>query len=476
MTIREVERRCGMERANIRFYEREGLLTPQRAENGYRTYTEEDVQLLLRIRLLRSLHIGLDEIGALVRGERALEETLSEQLDALAREQREILCAQNVCLQMREAHADFKTLDAEKYLAQLDERPQPQFTYPRAWDKAAPLRCPVRRYLAYEIDGVIFSFAAWGIYALCGGMLLQAEQVLLLLLAFAMRLIFEPLQLHLFGTTAGNALLGLYIETEDGTKPTFSEGWSRLWARLWYGMGMGIPIFSLYRMYKSYAHSNDGEQQPWDDGFVLTLRARNWKQHTAAAATYVMCLFLMLVMILAQRMPPNRGALTAEAYAENFNYYAKYFGYDFGKTMQPDGTWREIETDNGVYTFYLTDNNTPDFQIETSNGAVRRVLFTVEAEDNAAWLGSYYPQRLAATAALMGAQRQAGLFDTWLTRLQKALPAEAESSTYADCGVEATCTVESNGYWLWESVTIPREETPIDEREFRIIFSVEIVP
>ncbi len=475
MTIREVERRCGIERANIRFYEREGLLTPQRAENGYRTYTEEDVQLLLRIRLLRSLHIGLDEIGALVRGECALEETLGAQLEALAREQEELACAQHVCRQMCEAHADFKTLDAEKYLAQLAERPQPQFTYPQAWDKAAPLRSPIRRYLAYEIDGIIFSLAAWGIYALCGGQLLRAESVLLLLLAFAVRLIFEPMQLHLFGTTAGNALLGLYIETEDGTKPTFGEGWNRLWARLWHGMGMGVPLFSLYRMYRSYARSDAGEQQPWDDGFVLTLRERNWKHHAAAGATYAMCLFLMIVLLLVQRMPPNRGALTAEAYAENFNYYAKFFGYDFGKTMQPDGTWREAEYDGG-YTIEMTLYNTPEFYIETSGGAVQCVRFEIEAADKAAWLGSYYPQRLVAAAALMGAQREAGLFDTWLSRLQKSLPAEAVSSTYADCGVEATCTVEANGYLMWESVTIPQEEVPIDEREYHLIFSVEIMP
>lgn len=472
MTIREVERRCGMERANIRFYEREGLLTPQRAENGYRTYTEEDVQLLLRIRLLRSLHVGLDEIGALVRGEHALEDTLNTQLEALAREQQTLICAQNVCRQMREAHADFKTLDAEKYLAQLAERPHP---YPQTWDQPAPLRSPVRRYLAYAIDGVIFSFAAWGVYALCGGMLLQAERVLLLLLAFAMRLIFEPLQLHLFGTTAGNALLGLYIETEDGAKPSFSEGWNRLWARLWYGMGLGIPLFSLYRMYRSYARSDAGEPQPWDDGFVLTLRARNWKHYAAAAATYAMCLFLMVAVLLAQRMPPNRGALTAAAYAENFNYYAKFFGYDFGKTMQPDGTWLKTEYDGG-YTIETTLYNTPDFQIETSNGAVRRVSFTVEAEDKAAWLGSYYPQRLVAAAALMGAQQQAGLFDAWLTNLQKALPEAVESSTYADSGVVATCTVEANGYLIVESHTIPQEETPAAERRFHLIFSVEIVP
>ena len=40
MTIREIEARCQMERANIRFYEREGLLTAQRLPNGYRDYID----------------------------------------------------------------------------------------------------------------------------------------------------------------------------------------------------------------------------------------------------------------------------------------------------------------------------------------------------------------------------------------------------------------------------------------------------
>ena len=36
MKIQELERRTGLERASFRFYEKEGLLTPQRLENGYR--------------------------------------------------------------------------------------------------------------------------------------------------------------------------------------------------------------------------------------------------------------------------------------------------------------------------------------------------------------------------------------------------------------------------------------------------------
>ena len=49
MTIKEIETRSGMTRANIRFYEAEGLLSPERCENGYRDYSEEDLKVLKRI-------------------------------------------------------------------------------------------------------------------------------------------------------------------------------------------------------------------------------------------------------------------------------------------------------------------------------------------------------------------------------------------------------------------------------------------
>lgn len=63
MNIQEVEQKTGLERGNIRFYEKEGLLHPARQSNGYRDYSQEDIQTLLRIKLLRQLNISLGEIG-----------------------------------------------------------------------------------------------------------------------------------------------------------------------------------------------------------------------------------------------------------------------------------------------------------------------------------------------------------------------------------------------------------------------------
>ena len=46
MTSKEMEARSGVPRANIRYYEVEGLLHPERLKNGYRSYSEEDLRTL----------------------------------------------------------------------------------------------------------------------------------------------------------------------------------------------------------------------------------------------------------------------------------------------------------------------------------------------------------------------------------------------------------------------------------------------
>ena len=46
MTIREVEKELGITRANVRFYEKEGLIFPKRNPvNDYRDYSAEDVEI-----------------------------------------------------------------------------------------------------------------------------------------------------------------------------------------------------------------------------------------------------------------------------------------------------------------------------------------------------------------------------------------------------------------------------------------------
>ena len=97
MNIKEIEERSGLTRANIRYYEQEGLIAPVRRENKYRDYSEEDLETLLRIALLRNLGFSLDEIRRLQSGELELAAAMRERSAALESEGQRLLAARNVC-------------------------------------------------------------------------------------------------------------------------------------------------------------------------------------------------------------------------------------------------------------------------------------------------------------------------------------------------------------------------------------------
>ena len=64
MKIYQVEELVGITKKNIRFYEDEGLLCPERdPQNGYRDYTIKDVRQLEKIKLLRKLSVPIEEKG-----------------------------------------------------------------------------------------------------------------------------------------------------------------------------------------------------------------------------------------------------------------------------------------------------------------------------------------------------------------------------------------------------------------------------
>ncbi|MFJ6781370.1 MerR family transcriptional regulator [Streptomyces yangpuensis] len=61
MRIGELAKRAGTSTRTLRYYEARGLLPARRADNGHRTYDEDDLRMLREIRTLRDFGFELEE-------------------------------------------------------------------------------------------------------------------------------------------------------------------------------------------------------------------------------------------------------------------------------------------------------------------------------------------------------------------------------------------------------------------------------
>ena len=205
MTIQEVERQSGMTRANIRFYEEKGLLTPQRQPNGYRDYSAADVETLRRVRLLRSLDISIDTIRALQSGERTLEAVLAERERRWNDAKSRAGDAEALCQRMRQDGAQYATLDAEKY---LHPQPEAQRLYHPAGqaDQRPYAFTPWRRLLAFNLDYELCLLLLYAVLSLGFHVNITKGSGLLSLLyaylALMLQVLIEPWLLHRFGDYA----------------------------------------------------------------------------------------------------------------------------------------------------------------------------------------------------------------------------------------------------------------------------------
>ena len=62
MKINDVKKITGLTAKAIRLYESKGLINVSREENGYRNYSENDVEVLKKIKLFRRIGIAISDI------------------------------------------------------------------------------------------------------------------------------------------------------------------------------------------------------------------------------------------------------------------------------------------------------------------------------------------------------------------------------------------------------------------------------
>lgn len=390
MNIAEAERRTGLTRANIRFYEKEGLLTPTRGENGYRDYTEDNVQTLRKIMLLRRLRLSVPDIRAIESGEKALPEAAAGQLDVLQGDIRESEQAYAMCRAICEDRAEWNGLDVDRYQSIVLPADDP-----REKDRIPPAGCPWRRFFARNVDaglyGLLWSMLSQWVFRINPENFIQITASLAWSAACAyvgwlLTFVFEPVLLHYWGTTPGKWIFGLSVRDENGEKLSIRTAYARLWGVFVYGNCYALPFFDWYCNYKCYRACKE-EELPWDleNGCSIVVREREVRWYRVA-------LYLLVLVLRAAagygidihaKQPPNRGELTLEQFVENCNDYLKY-NENLPPYVTADGTW-DADMPTGGWTCALAAF--ADVSVETDeDGYVQSVTITADSQDGS--LGS----------------------------------------------------------------------------------------
>ena len=182
MNIKQASEQSGVSAPNIRFYEKEGLLTPARRQgNDYRDYTAGDVRTLKLIRMLRMLDMPLPTIKAVLRGEQPLQQALQAQQTVLEQQAAHLAAAMQFCADLARQRPQAETLDVDACLTRM-EKPAVQGAFCSGWlqDYRTLAQVQHQRHFSFIPEGSINTpqefTAALQTYAKANGMQFSLEK------------------------------------------------------------------------------------------------------------------------------------------------------------------------------------------------------------------------------------------------------------------------------------------------------------
>jgi len=479
MKIREIEIKTGMDRTNIRFYEREGLISPVREDNGYREFSDEDLETLLRIKLLRSIHVPVDQIRGLMEGKVSLTDLLEKQIHILEDEKEDVNYAQEICRLMKNEEKSVMHLDAKKYLDQLDEKSADTKTdyFSVKKDKLPQAHSPWRRFFARMMDISIYSLLLDSVLVLLFNMITSNRNVLESLLYTAVvtiiMLLMEPLLLMKFGTTPGKALLGLVVRTPEGNKLSYTEGFRRTFGVIRYGLGFELPIYNLIRNYKSYKILEEKETLPWDEEIAYTMKDEKSYRNGFFVGAMIVLIAAAVFLVNVEKLPPNKGELTIAEFVENYQHYERVLEIgDDDYELNRFGEWISTRDDQ-VFYVDLAYYEKPLFRFELSGQKIRSVSFNVDIRNKKEPLASNRLEMLLTYLALAGAQKETTVFSQplhnfSLDKLNYGFTGFSETHR----GVELDVEVSYEGYEEMGELLFPADDETV--QNYTLSFSADV--
>ena len=398
MTIKELENRTGMTRANIRFYEGEGLLSPRRLDNGYRDYSEEDARTLEKIKLLRQLQLDIDTIRRVQGGALTLERALFTQATRLEGDKAALERAAAVCRELERSGVEYAALDPQPWLRQMEGPQRPALPGPSPAEGGRDnvpraCFCPWQRFFARSLDMALYDTLinlAWLVAFRDQSFIrLQTEPLAAVLLGMgllALTLALEPLWLHYWGWTPGKWVFGLKLRDKDGNKLPLDWAFDRSKLLAWEGYGWNIPIYSLWRFWKCRQDALGGWRGSWNSEHELRYSKEERRFAGWIFAGARLALFALLSLaLLWSCLPPCKGVIGVPEFARNYNHLLRVTEYG-GEELDDQGRWVEPEQVPGSATINIFGDTTrysqPKLDVHSGPG-VSAVTLHMTSQDKA---------------------------------------------------------------------------------------------
>ena len=122
MRISEAAKKTGLSASNIRFYEKKKLLVAGREQqNEYRDYTDQDIECLKRIVVLRKAGLSIEEIRDIFDEKADVKTVLGEQQQKLQSQLQDLQGSLELCASL-EREGDLLHMDADRYLDYVTEQ------------------------------------------------------------------------------------------------------------------------------------------------------------------------------------------------------------------------------------------------------------------------------------------------------------------------------------------------------------------
>lgn len=115
MKIKELENELSISRSNIRFYEKQGLFSPERRDNNYREYTEQDIEVLKKIIIFRKMGFSVEEIKQIQNNELPFEEAIANLQHRIEEEVEQLNGSLKLIKRVEKENASFDEMDTNEY-------------------------------------------------------------------------------------------------------------------------------------------------------------------------------------------------------------------------------------------------------------------------------------------------------------------------------------------------------------------------